>query len=82
MRGKGHKDATGIHRHRLDDARRRNANFGIGFFLSDRILRTLAKRHYALHSEGLAIALPRYRLAKPFCISSGKCAEEGTTTFQ
>jgi hypothetical protein len=35
---------------------------GIGFFLFDRIFRTLANRHRPLNRKGLAIALQRYKL--------------------
>jgi sterol desaturase/sphingolipid hydroxylase (fatty acid hydroxylase superfamily) len=54
-----------IHHHSLNSAGRMNTNFGIGFFLFDRMFRTLVTRHRPLNRKGLAIALQRYRLAKP-----------------
>lgn len=54
-----------IHHHRLDNAGHMNTNFGIGFFLFDRLFRTLATHHTPINRKGLAIALQRYRLTTP-----------------
>src|SRR5258706_11454553 len=47
------------HHHSVNGAGHMDANFGIGFFLFDRIFRTLATRHRPLNRRGLAIALQR-----------------------
>lgn len=54
-----------IHHHSLDNTGHMDANFGIGFFLFDRLFRTLATRHRPVNRKGLAIALQRYRLTIP-----------------
>jgi sterol desaturase/sphingolipid hydroxylase (fatty acid hydroxylase superfamily) len=51
-----------IHHHRLDNAGHMNTNFGIGFFLFDRLFRTLVTHHTPLNRKGLKLALQRYRL--------------------
>jgi len=51
-----------IHHHSLDDCGRLDRNFGIGFFLFDRIFGTLAKRHCPLNRPGYRAALRRYKL--------------------
>jgi sterol desaturase/sphingolipid hydroxylase (fatty acid hydroxylase superfamily) len=71
-----------IHHHSLNNAGRMNANFGIGFFVFDRIFHTLATSHTALNRKGLAIALQRYRLATPLHPVTGDRTEEGKVAFQ
>src|SRR5258708_2705271 len=71
-----------IHHHSLDNAGRMNRNFGIVFFLFDRIFHILSTRHRPLESKGLAIALQRYRLAKPLHPLGGDRTGEGEVAFQ
>ncbi len=71
-----------IHHHSLNNAGRMNVNFGIGFFLFDRIFRTLATRHRPLNRKGLAIALQRYRLATPLYPLGGERTRGGEAAFQ
>jgi sterol desaturase/sphingolipid hydroxylase (fatty acid hydroxylase superfamily) len=51
-----------IHHRSLDSHGRMDKNFGIGFFLFDRIFRTLAKRHCPFNWHGYRAAVRRYRL--------------------
>lgn len=51
-----------IHHHAVDDNGRMEANFGIGFFLFDRIFRTLGSRHRPFNRAGYQAAQLRYRL--------------------
>ena len=51
-----------IHHHAVDDNGRMEANFGIGFFLFDRIFRTLGSRHRPFNRAGYQAARLRYRL--------------------
>jgi len=51
-----------IHHHSLNDEGRMDRNFGIGFFLFDRLLGTLTKRHRPLNRCGYRAALRRYNL--------------------
>ena len=51
-----------IHHHAVDDNGRMEANFGIGFFLFDRIFRTLRSRHRPFNRAGYQAAQLRYRL--------------------
>jgi sterol desaturase/sphingolipid hydroxylase (fatty acid hydroxylase superfamily) len=51
-----------IHHRSLDGNGRMDKNFGIGFFLFDRIFRTLAKRHCPFNWHGYRAAVRRYRL--------------------
>jgi len=59
-----------------------DTNFGIGFFLFDRIFRTLATRHRPLNRKGLAIALQRYKLTMSLDSLRGESAAEGEAAFQ
>jgi sterol desaturase/sphingolipid hydroxylase (fatty acid hydroxylase superfamily) len=59
-----------------------DTNFGIGFFLFDRIFRTLDTRHRPLNRKGLAIALQRYKLATPLHPVTGDRTGEGKVAFQ
>jgi sterol desaturase/sphingolipid hydroxylase (fatty acid hydroxylase superfamily) len=71
-----------IHHHSVNGAGHMDANFGIGFFLFDRIFRTLASRHRPFNRRGLAIALQRYRLATPLDSFRGEITEEREAAFQ
>ncbi len=71
-----------IHHHSLNNAGRMNTNFGIGFFLFDRIFRTLASRHRALNRKGLELALQRYTLAMPLHPLTGQDSSGGEAAFQ
>jgi len=51
-----------IYPHSLNDEGRMDRNFGIGFFLFDRLLGTPAKRHRPLNHRGYRAALRRYNL--------------------
>jgi len=51
-----------IHHHAVDDNGRMDVNFGIGFFLFDRVFRTIAFRHRPFNSEGFRAARFRYGL--------------------
>ena len=51
-----------IHHHAVDDGGRMDANFGIGFFLFDRVFRTIAIRHRPFNRVGFAAARQRYGL--------------------
>jgi sterol desaturase/sphingolipid hydroxylase (fatty acid hydroxylase superfamily) len=51
-----------IHHRSLDGNGRMDKNFGIGFFLFDRIFHTLAKRHCPFNLHGYRAAVRRYRL--------------------
>lgn len=51
-----------IHHRSLDENGRMDKNFGIGFFLFDRIFRTLAKRHCPFNWHGYRAAVRRHRL--------------------
>lgn len=53
-----------IHHHSHNDHGRMDRNFGIGFFLFDRLFRTLAKRHRPLNRHGYRAALRRYNLER------------------
>jgi len=53
-----------IHHHSLDDQGHMDRNFGIGFFLFDRLLGTLAKRHCPLNRCGYRAALRRYNVRR------------------
>ena len=53
-----------IHHRSLDSQGRMDKNFGIGFFLFDRIFRTLAKRHCPFNWHGYRAAVRRYRLER------------------
>jgi sterol desaturase/sphingolipid hydroxylase (fatty acid hydroxylase superfamily) len=70
-----------IHHHSVDGAGRMDANFGIGFFLFDRIFRTLATCHRPLNRRGLALALRRYRLTTPLDTLRGENAGEREAAF-
>jgi sterol desaturase/sphingolipid hydroxylase (fatty acid hydroxylase superfamily) len=71
-----------IHHHSVDGAGHMDANFGIGFFLFDRIFRTLATRHRPLNRKGLAIALQRYKLTMSLGSLQGESTAEGEAAFQ
>lgn len=51
-----------IHHHAVDDNGRMEANFGIGFFLFDRVFRTMGSRHRPFNREGFEAARLRYGL--------------------
>lgn len=53
-----------IHHHSLNIHGRMDRNFGIGFFLFDRLFGTLAKRHGPLNWHGYHAALRRYNLER------------------
>jgi len=71
-----------IHHHSVDAAGHMDANFGIGFFLFDRIFRTLATRHRPVNRKGLAIALQRYKLTMSLDSRRGESTREGEAVFQ
>jgi sterol desaturase/sphingolipid hydroxylase (fatty acid hydroxylase superfamily) len=71
-----------IHHHSVDGAGHMDTNFGIGFFLFDRIFRTLATRHRPLNRKGLAIALQRYKLTMSLGSLRGESTAEGEAAFQ
>jgi len=71
-----------IHHHSVDGAGHMYTNFGIGFFLFDRIFRTLATRHRPLNRKGLAIALQRYKLTMSLDSLRRESAAEGEAAFQ
>ena len=71
-----------IHHHSVDGTGHMDANFGIGFFLFDRIFRTLATRHRPLNRKGLAIALQRYKLTMSLGSLRGESTAEGEAAFQ
>ena len=54
-----------IHHHSVNNAGHMNANFGIGFFLFDRLFRTLTTRHHPLNRKGFALAWQRFKLTAP-----------------
>jgi len=49
-----------IHHHAVDDNGRMDTNFGIGFFLFDRIFRSIAPRHRPCNRAGFEAARLRY----------------------
>jgi sterol desaturase/sphingolipid hydroxylase (fatty acid hydroxylase superfamily) len=51
-----------IHHHAVDDNGRMEANFGIGFFLFDRVFRTMGPRHRPFNRAGFEAARLRYGL--------------------
>ena len=51
-----------IHHHTLDDHGRLDTNFGIGFFLFDRLFRTIGQRHRPFNRAGFDAARSRYGL--------------------
>jgi len=51
-----------IHHRSLNSGGRMDKNFGIGFFLFDRLFHTLAKRHCPFNWHGYRAAVRRYRL--------------------
>jgi sterol desaturase/sphingolipid hydroxylase (fatty acid hydroxylase superfamily) len=51
-----------IHHHAVDDNGRMEANFGIGFFLFDRVFCTMGSRHRPFNREGFEVARLRYGL--------------------
>jgi len=51
-----------IHHHSLDADGHMDRNFGIGFFLFDRLFRTIARRHCPLNLHGYRAAARRYHL--------------------
>jgi sterol desaturase/sphingolipid hydroxylase (fatty acid hydroxylase superfamily) len=62
-----------IHHHALNDQGRMDANFGIGFFLFDRLFHTIAPRHRPFNRPGFETALQRYRLIE----QNGKLVADG-----
>ncbi len=85
MRAEHYKDAT---RARfslgscVDSAGHVDTNLSIGFFLFDRIFRTLAASHRPLNRKGLAIALQRYKLTMSLDSLRGESTAEGEAAFQ
>jgi sterol desaturase/sphingolipid hydroxylase (fatty acid hydroxylase superfamily) len=71
-----------IHHHSLDNAGHMNANFGIGFFLFDRIFKTLVKSHRPVNRKGLEIALRHYKLITPLYPVGRESTGEGKAAFQ
>jgi sterol desaturase/sphingolipid hydroxylase (fatty acid hydroxylase superfamily) len=71
-----------IHHQSLNNAGQMNTNFGIGFFLFDRLFRTLATRHRPVNRKGLAIALQRYKLLTSLHSLGGNRTGEGEAAFQ
>jgi sterol desaturase/sphingolipid hydroxylase (fatty acid hydroxylase superfamily) len=53
-----------IHHHAVNDLGRMDANFGIGFFLFDRVFRTVAPRHRPFNRKGFEAARRRYELTE------------------
>jgi sterol desaturase/sphingolipid hydroxylase (fatty acid hydroxylase superfamily) len=53
-----------IHHHALNTCGRMDTNFGIGFFLFDRLFRTLAVRHRPFNRPGFEAARDRYGLVE------------------
>ena len=53
-----------IHHHAVDDNGRMDTNFGIGFFLFDRIFRSIAKRHRPFNRAGFEAVRLRYGLTE------------------
>ncbi len=51
-----------IHHHAVDNHGRMHANFGIGFFLFDRVFRTVATHHRPFNKVGFDAARQRYGL--------------------
>ena len=51
-----------IHHHALNDDGRMVSNFGIGFFLFDRLFRTISMRHRQFNRRGFETARRRYGL--------------------
>jgi sterol desaturase/sphingolipid hydroxylase (fatty acid hydroxylase superfamily) len=51
-----------IHHHAVDDNGRMEANFGIGFFLFDRVFLTIGLRHRPFNRTGFEAARLRYGL--------------------
>jgi hypothetical protein len=51
-----------IHHHRVNSKGRMEANFGIGFFLFDRVFRTMATQHRPFNRVGFDAARQRYGL--------------------
>lgn len=51
-----------IHHHAFNNHGRMDTNFGIGFFLFDRLFRTIAPRHRPFNRSGFAEACRRYGL--------------------
>jgi sterol desaturase/sphingolipid hydroxylase (fatty acid hydroxylase superfamily) len=71
-----------IHHHSVDNTGHMNANFGIGFFLFDRLFHTLAKRHAPINRKGLEIALQRYKLTTPLHSLAAERTGEREAAFQ
>ena len=71
-----------IHHHSVDGTGHMDTNFGIGFFLFDRIFRTLSTRHRPLNRKGLAIALQRYKLTMSLRSLRGESTAEGEAALQ
>jgi sterol desaturase/sphingolipid hydroxylase (fatty acid hydroxylase superfamily) len=53
-----------IHHHSMNDQGYMNCNFGIGFFVFDRIFRSLAKRHCPFNWRGYHAARRRYKISR------------------
>jgi len=53
-----------IHHHSIDDRGHMDANFGIGFFLFDRVFRTLARSHRPFNRAGFEAARDRHGLVE------------------
>ena len=62
-----------IHHHAVDDNGRMDTNFGIGFFLFDRIFRSIAPRHRPFNRAGFETARLRYGLME----KNGKLVPNG-----
>jgi sterol desaturase/sphingolipid hydroxylase (fatty acid hydroxylase superfamily) len=53
-----------IHHHAVDDNGRMDTNFGIGFFVFDRVFRTIASHHRPFNRAGFEAARRRYSLVE------------------
>jgi hypothetical protein len=62
-----------IHHHAVDNSGRMDANFGIGFFLFDRVFRTIATHHRPFNRAGFEAARQRYGLIE----QNGKLVTNG-----
>jgi sterol desaturase/sphingolipid hydroxylase (fatty acid hydroxylase superfamily) len=51
-----------IHHHQLDDRGKMNRNFGIGFYILDRIFGTFSLKHHAFNPTGLEAAKRRHEV--------------------
>ena len=81
MRAERYKSGT-IHHRGADGTGRMDTDFGLGFSLFDRVLRTLDTSHRPVNGKGLAIALQRYRLTMSLDSLRRESTAEGEAAFQ